>query len=354
MLTWLRKNMKTIMIVVAVLFAASMFYGLGYRGFKGGEKKTNVLAKVNGKEVDPFRYREMLNRVAQGFRGEINPQDLAFIENLALGQAIDFTLMLNEAKKRVRVSGREVDAAVDGIMQQQKIPSKRELENALKRMGFSLGKFRDFIRDDIMVQKLSMKLREEVRVTPDDLREVLRKFPGEKEPEKVALREKQEKAFRRWYSEVRSKAKIEIVSPELKGNDLRFKGRVQEAVEEYKKAILENPANPYLHVFLGDSYLALGRKDLAFSEYENAIKIEGGNPELYIILGKAYEDAGPKDLAATQYRKASLIAGDNKRLHERLLKLFQGMKRSREVALEKEEIKRIEKKEKFEKELKGQ
>jgi phosphotransferase system glucose/maltose/N-acetylglucosamine-specific IIC component len=32
MLTWLRKNTKTIMIVVAVLFIASMFYGLGYRG----------------------------------------------------------------------------------------------------------------------------------------------------------------------------------------------------------------------------------------------------------------------------------------------------------------------------------
>lgn len=103
MLTWFRKKMKTIMVVVAVLFAASMFYGLGYRGFKGewGGKKSNILAKVNGQEIDRVRFQEILNRIAQNFGPDIGPQNLAFIENLALGQAVDFTLMLNEAKKRV-------------------------------------------------------------------------------------------------------------------------------------------------------------------------------------------------------------------------------------------------------------
>lgn len=441
MLTWLRKNTKTIMIVVVVLFAGSMFYGLGYRGLKGDwgkDRSSNVLARVNGREVDPLRYREMMNRIAQGFGSNISPSDMAFIENLALGQAVDFTLMLGEAKKRVKVPGGEVDAAIDSIMKQQKVPSKRELENALKRMGMTLGKFRDLIRDDIMVQKLSMKLREEIRVLPDDLREVRASHilvtseaearalrdkikggadfsalakeyskdpgsaskggdlgyfttgmmvepfekaaftlrPGEvsgtvkssfgyhiiklvdsrlrKLTEQEALREKQDKVFRRWYSDVRSKARIEIINPVLKGHDLRFKGLVQPAIEEYKKGILENPTNPYVHIYLGDLYLATGRKDLALGEYENAVKVEGGNPMLYIVLGKAYEKAGENDLASAQYRKASLIAGDSKQLHEELLKLFQQMKRSGDVAREKEELKRIEKKEKFEKEISGQ
>jgi hypothetical protein len=311
-------------------------------------------------------------------------------------------------------------------------------------MGLTLGKFRDLIKDDIMVQKLSLKLREEVRVTPDDLREVrashilvtseteakmllgkikggsdfatlakqyskdpgsaskggdlgyfstgtmvepfekaalslkpgeasgivrspfgyhiikvvdsrLRKFPGEeKDIEKIALREKQEKTFRRWYSDVRSKAKIEIIYPTLKGHDFRFKGQISQAIEEYKKAILENPTNPYLPIYLGDTYMMIGKKDLALAEYENAVRIEGGNPALYIVLGKAYENTGRMDLAAAQYRKASLVAGDNKALHEQLLKLFQEMKRSGDIAREKEELKRIEKKEQFEKELRGE
>jgi foldase protein PrsA len=445
MLTWLRKNTKNIILVVAILFAFSMLYGLGYwgRGERGVKPKTNMLAKVNGKEIDPLRFRENLNKIIQNLGSEVNLQDLPFLENLALGQTIDFTLILNEAKKRVRVSGREVDGALENIMRQQNIPSKRELERALKNVGLNLSKFRDLIRDDILVQKFMAKLQQEVKVTPDDLKEIrarhilvtseaeaqqllartkkgedfaklakayskdsgsaakggdlgyftlgtmvepfekaafslkpgevsgvvkspfgyhlikvtevrMRKFPRGEEPEKAALREKQERAFRHWYSEARSKAKIEIISPELRGHELRFRGKIPEAIAEYQKAIAENPTNAYLHVFLGDAYRSAGKNELALSEYENAIKLEGGNPELYLILGKAYESLGQKDMAALQYRKASLIAGDNKVLHQKLLKLFQALKRPQEVAREKEELKRIEKKEKFEKELKGE
>lgn len=446
MLTWFRKKMKTIMIVVAVLFGASMFYGLGYRGLSGGMGRSgpsNVLAKVNGQDIDPVRYHEMLNRVMQGMGGNAGIQELAFVENLALGQTVDFTLLLGEARKRVRVSGAEIDSAVDGIMRQQNVPSKRELETALKRMGLSMGKFRDLISDDIAVQKLNMKLREEVKVTPDDLREIrashillsteadaklvqdklkqgidfaalakqyssdagtaakggdlgyfttgmmvpdfdkaafalkvgevsgivktqfgfhiiklidsrLRKFPGKvKDIEAAALQDKQEKTFRTWYSEIQKNAKVEIINSEMKANNYRFRGMVKEAIDEYKKAILESPANPYLHVFLGDTYMQTGQQGPALLEYEDAVRVEGGNPELYLILGKAYDTAGQKGQAAEQYKKASLIAGDNKALHERLLKLFEAMKLNSAAAQERSEIKRIEKKEKFEQELKG-
>jgi foldase protein PrsA len=173
MLTWLRKHTKTIMIAVAVVFAGSMFYGLGYQGLKGGGDggRSNVIAKVNGQEISPLRYQEIMNRVAQSFGADVSPSDMAFIENLALGQAIDFTLMVNEARKKIKVSGSELDATIDQIMRQQKIPSKRELEAALKRMGLSLGQFRDLIRDDIMVQKFQQKMQQEVKVLPVDLRE---------------------------------------------------------------------------------------------------------------------------------------------------------------------------------------
>lgn len=447
MLSWFRKNTKGIMITVIILFAGSMFYGLGYRGFSGdwsGGGRSTVLAKVNGMEVDPLRYQELLNRVAQSFGPNITPSDMALIENLALGQAIDFTMILKEARKRVKVSGAEVNSAVDGIMQQQKIPSRREMENALKRMGLTMDKFRDFIKNDLTVQKMSIKLREEVRLTPDDLREVrtshilvsteaeaktllikvksgsdfallakqfsqdpgsaprggdlgyfstgmmvvpfekaafalkageisnvvktpfgyhiikiadsrLRKIPAAKQDiEKYVLQEKQEKTFRKWYSEVRSRAKIEIINPVFKGHDFRFKGRPALAIAEYQKAIRENPANPYLPIYLGDTYMMIGKKDLALAEYEKSVRIEGSNPSLYIMLGKAYENAGVKDLAVAQYRKASLIAGDNRQLHEQLLKTFQQMKRPAEVSRENAELKRIAKKEKFEKELRGE
>ncbi|MDD4178713.1 MAG: peptidylprolyl isomerase [Candidatus Margulisbacteria bacterium] len=442
MLSWLRKKTKTIMIVVAVVFAGSMFYGIGFKGLGGdfgGSNNPNVIAKVNGREVTAIRYREILNRVATeyGKNKELTPTDLAMIESLALGQAIDFTMLVGEARKKVRVSGREIDATIDNIMKQQKVSSKRDLEKALKAMGLDLGKFKDLIRDDILVQKLNTKLQEQVRLTPDDLREirashilvpteaeakellsklkaggdfaqlakqyskdtgsakkggdlgyfttgmmvepfeqtVLSLKPGQVSgivktqfgyhiikvtdsrirniSEEQALQEKKAKTFQRWHAEVAGKAKVEVLNPVLKGHDYRFKGMLQPAITEYKKGLQQEPNNPMIYLYLGELYLSAGRKDLAIAEYENAVKIEGGNPELYIVLGKAYEQAGESELASAQFRKASLVAGDSKELHEKLLAMFQKLKKGREVAQEKAELQRIQRKLEFEKELQG-
>lgn len=444
MLTWLRKHTKTIMIAVAVVFFGSMFYGLGYQGLKGGGGGSSKgIARVNGREIDQVRYQELLNRVAQSFGGDISPSDMAMIENLTLGQAIDFTLMVEEARKKVKVSGSEIDGTLDQIMKQQQIPSKRELEVALKRLGLTVAKFRDLLRDDILLQKFQRKMQEEIKVTPDDLREIraghillsneatakmvlaqlkaggdfaalakaysrdpgsaaqggdlgyfktgsmvpeferavlalkpgelsgivktpfgyhlikatdsrLRKFAvPDAQVEQLVLREKQESTMRQWFGSVKAKAKIEVLNPALRAHDYRFKGMAPLAIAEYKKAIAQDPANPFLPIYLGDTYMMLGRKDLALVEYENAVKVQGGNPALYLVLGKAYEAAGERDLAAAQYKKASLVAGDSRDVHEKLLKLFQQMKRPAEVAREKAELQRIGKKEAFEKELTG-
>jgi foldase protein PrsA len=444
MLTYLRKKMKSIMIIVAIVFAGSMFYGIAATRWSGPRETAKGIAKVNGVIVDPYRYREVLGRLVRQFGEEVRPQDLAFVQNLAIGQTADFMLILSRAKKKVRVSRREIDSVIENIVKQQNFSSKKDLEKALKNMGMSMNKFRELMKEELLVQKMITKLRSEVKAAPDDLREVkashilvsteseakellakikkgenfaslakkhsndpgsakkggdlgyfatgnmvepfekaafklkvgetsdivktqfgyhiikatdsrLRKFPGEeKDIEKAALAEKQEKVYRKWFFDIKSKAKIEIIDPELKGHDLRFKGMVEEAIEEYKKAIAKNPTNPYLYVFVGDSYATLEKTDLAIPEYEKAIKIEGGNPELYIILGDAYKKAGKKSQAVKQYKQASLVAADSKAMHERLLKIFEELKAWKEIKQEKVEIARIEKKEKFEKELKGE
>ena len=442
MISWFRKNMKGIMIVIVVIFAASMFYGYSSLGGSGTKEQNNsVIGKINGKEIDPARFQTIINKVAQSTGGRIGPQDMAFAENIALGQAIDFTIMLNEAEKKVRISGREVDAALDNIMKQQKIPSKKYLDMLLKNMGLSIDKFRNLVKEDMLVQKFSTSMQDEIKVTSSDLREIrashilvsdeataqavvkelsaggnfaglakkysidkgsavsggdlgyfttgamvepfetaafslkpgetsgivktpfgyhiikltdsrMRKFPAGVSPEQTILKEKKENAFKRWYQETRSKAKVEILMPQLKGHALRFQGRAADAITEYKIAASQNPSNYLIHIYLGDTYMSIGQKQLAIPEYELSVKLNGIDPELYIILGRAYESAGEKSLASDQFKKASIIAGDNKALHERLLKIFSGLKLSREAQNEKSEINRINKKEAFEKSLK--
>lgn len=444
MLTFLRKRMKAIMITVAVVFAASMFYGIGSikwntPGWGGGGSKE--IAKVNGKQITQEQYRQILNRVAQQFGVKMNPQNMAFIENLALGQAIEYSLILAEAKKNVRISGGEVDMAINNIMQQQQIASKQQLETALKQMGLNVEKFKELVKDEMLVQKMVMKIREEAKVTSEDLREVrvshilvtnetlskellkqikqgsdfavlakeysidpgsatkggdlgffatgamvepfekaafslkvgemsqtpiktqygyhiikvtdskLRKFEKGQDLEKAAALDKQNKTFQKWFMEKRSKAKVEILSPQMKGHDFRFKGKVWEAVQEYKKAIVKDSANPYLHIFLGDCYSSAGQLDQAIAEYEAAIRVNGSNLDFYAILAAAYEKNGKKDLALEIYRRAALMAGDNKEAHQALFKVFERLGSSKDAANERSELRRIDKKENFEKSL---
>jgi foldase protein PrsA len=443
MLTFLRKKMKVIMIIIAVVFVVSMFYGLSFYNKIAPSSSGAIkdLAKVNGQMVSPARYGEMLNRLARQIGEKVGPQDIAFVQNMALAQTIDFTIILQEAKRRVRVSNDEVEAAINGIMQQQQIPSRRDLDQALKRMGLSLGQLKEMIKDEILVQKMVSKVRQEVTVTPNDLREIrvshilvsneaiakeiltqlnnggnfavlakkysldpgsadkggelgyfstgmmvepfekaafslkvgetsgivktsfgyhiirvadsrLRKFKGPN-IDQAALQDKQDKVFQKWFGELKTKAKIEVLNSALKAHSLRFRGQIFEAIQAYKDGISRSPRDPYLHIFLGDTYKMIGKNDLALQEYESAISIEGGDPNLYFVLAKAFEAMGKKDLAVAEYRKASLIAGDNKALHQELQKRFRELNAYRESSNEQAEIARIDKKEKFEKELKG-
>jgi len=77
MLTFLRKKMKLIMIIVAVVFAFSMFYGLGYTGLQQFQKrKDQVFLKINGKDVDPARFNNIFSRLRQNFPEQLKPSDL--------------------------------------------------------------------------------------------------------------------------------------------------------------------------------------------------------------------------------------------------------------------------------------
>jgi foldase protein PrsA len=443
MLTFLRKKTKTIMIVVAVVFVGSMFYGISATrgGQESGSGRSGVIAKVNGRAIDEMRFREIMGRLSRQFGENLQPQDLAYLQGVALNQTIDFTLILDQAQRKVRISNQEVNMAIDNIMKQQNIPSKQAFQQALKQAGMSENMIQKLIKDEMLVQKMVTKVREDAKVEPADLKEVrashilvskeseaknilarlnkgedfamlakqysqdpgsavkggdlgyfttgqmvepfektafslkvgetsgivktsfgyhiirvadfrLRKFPGkEADVQNAALREKQEKTFQKWFMGLRSSAKVEVLSPVMRGHELRMQGKAWEAIQEYKKGAQQDPANPFVHVFLGDTYNSVGKTDLALVEYEDAVRLAGSNPVFYLMLAKVYEKAGKRELATEQYEKASLVAGDSKPMHEALLKEFQKLKLSGMVAKERAAIKRIEEKEKFEKGL---
>ena len=173
MLSYLRKKTKVIMIVVAIVFVGSMFYGLGFSGLQQmSNDKSSAFLKVNGKHVDPMRFNSIFGRLRQNFPEQISPSDLLFLQNLALSQTIDFSVMLDEARKKVRISGGDLDAAIEQVAKQQKFTNVAEFKRAIERSNMSWSNFRKMIKDEMIVQKVMGDIRNSVSVGPNDLREV--------------------------------------------------------------------------------------------------------------------------------------------------------------------------------------
>ena len=454
MLSYLRKKMKTIMIMVAVLFAATMFYGLGYTGIKGAKEspQKGSIATVNGKEIDHKRFQQAVQKLVSGEKGRIRPEDAMLYQTVALQQVIDFTIMLNQAKRNFSVGGGEMDQAIDQIMQANKIPNRDALKTALSNMGQDYNDFKNNIKEEILVAKMVNKVRSQVAITPDDLREIRASHilvmprsndekgdfearvkaeellarikkgesfsslaskysddtgssmaggdlgffttgtmvpefdkaafslkPGEvsnivktsygyhiikledtklrklkvkgKDLNEEALAEKQDQALKKWMYDLKEKSKVEVNEPLIKAHSFFLMGKLNEAISAYNAASMDNPSNPYIHLFLADAYLKAGNREFAFLEYEKASQFSGADPSLLMALGEIYNNNGKIQLALDNFRRASLIAGDNKDVHKELKKLFEKIGSASDAAKEQSEIVRIEKREKFEKEI---
>jgi len=174
MLKFFRKKMKAIMIMIALVFVVTMLYGLGSlgKGEKSSEPQNFDLATVNGQKVDKFRFNQIVNKLMSESKGYINPQALLYVQAMALGQLIDFTVMQETAQKEVSASNTEVSQAMTDIMRSNSIPSETIFNQVLEKQGFTTNDIKKMIRDEITVNKFISKVNSEVTIKPDDLREV--------------------------------------------------------------------------------------------------------------------------------------------------------------------------------------
>src|SRR3989339_50170 len=232
MLSFFRKKMKIIMIVVAFVFSFSIFYGLGYSGFSkfSTTEKDKALLKVNGKRVDIITFNNIFSRLRQNFPERIKPSDILFLQNMALSQTIDFSIMLDDAQKKVRVSRDELNEALKQIAEQEKLKNISELKKAIESSHISWDRFKEMIKDDLLVKKINEKIYGSVEINPNDLREIkvshiLVKVKNEKDGDQKAkeLIEKIKTAIQKGENfSVLAKKYSEDPGSKDKGGDLGF------------------------------------------------------------------------------------------------------------------------------------
>lgn len=248
MLKFLRKNTKIILISVASVFVVTMLYGIGRIGFQENffnrfSQKTH-LAKVNGKEVDIFRYNQILGGLMSEQKEILDPSKILDLQYTALSRLIDFTIIYQAASKSFSANSAEIEYALDQIMKTNKIPNKQTLERALKEQGFSLEHLKRMIKEDIIVNKMANKINSQISITPDDLREVRVQHILFKTLDKP---KSEEKKIKKLAEEVLAKAKSgqdfselarkysEDLSSAQNGGDLGFFG-TGVMVKEFEKA----------------------------------------------------------------------------------------------------------------------
>ncbi|MFH2033434.1 MAG: peptidylprolyl isomerase [Candidatus Margulisiibacteriota bacterium] len=371
MLTYLRKNMKTIIMVVAILFVFSMFYGLGYSALQSRKTSDQQgFLKIDGKKVDPRKFMQIYTRLKANVPGKLKPQDELFLQNMALGQTIDTVIILDEANRKVKVSGAEINKAIEDIAQKDKFNSVSELKATVEKSGTSWNEFKKLVKEEIMVQKMMERVRGEVKVSPNDLREIRARHilirvneGGEEQAKKtvddVMARVKKGADFaslaRKYSEDPGSKEKggdlgyfttgamvkpFEDVAFSLKageiggpvktdfgyhiirledtrlrkvgdGKNLEAEVLKEKQDRAFRDWFFEKKKNSRIEILdpslRAADYRYKGQMGPAAEEYQKAIAQNPGNPYFHLFLGNIYEETGKLDLAILQYQEAAKL-----------------------------------------------
>ncbi|MGB2579197.1 tetratricopeptide (TPR) repeat protein [Elusimicrobium simillimum] len=80
--------------------------------------------------------------------------------------------------------------------------------------------------------------------------------------------------------------------------------KYDEAVNSFAKAVIKNPKDPNVYLYLGMGLYWSGKIDAAINEYNTAIKMDKKNADAYQLLGIAYGWKGDTTKAAELFEKA--------------------------------------------------
>ncbi|MFH0948058.1 MAG: peptidylprolyl isomerase [Elusimicrobiota bacterium] len=187
----------------------SYFLTFSLSHFLYGAVVNKAIAKVNNDVILQSDYDEAINPVISQIEktySDTMPHDemdkkIAEIRKELLDQMIDQKLLLQEAKKKnIEVSKREIDDGIGTVKDRFKGKNEKVLTTAeadaefnseLKRQNLTLSKFRDKIREDIMINKLieDAVVKKVISLPEDEIKTYYEKNRDKiDEPEKVSVR----------------------------------------------------------------------------------------------------------------------------------------------------------------------
>jgi Flp pilus assembly protein TadD len=91
------------------------------------------------------------------------------------------------------------------------------------------------------------------------------------------------------------------------GRTLEKLGRLEEAAAAFRQATLREPNDVVAHARLGQNLRLLGRPEEALAPFQHVARLRPGNPETIHQLGLCFAEAGHRALAAEQLRQLEAL-----------------------------------------------
>jgi parvulin-like peptidyl-prolyl isomerase len=179
MMRYLRKNVKSIMMIIVVLFVVSCFAGYGMYNSGGnagagdGEGAADYdVATVDGERIKRSRIEtEMFQMIRNlGPQGQsISEDDYPSLRTAVLDQIAIASEMDKEVKARnIKVTDDEVNNAVKEI--ESSFPTRELYFQEMERAGLNEGKLKETIRTELARQKLFDQVTSPVSTDESELR----------------------------------------------------------------------------------------------------------------------------------------------------------------------------------------
>jgi tetratricopeptide (TPR) repeat protein len=119
--------------------------------------------------------------------------------------------------------------------------------------------------------------------------------------------------------------------------------KFDEAEEEFKAELSNNPEHTQALTFLGDSEIRMGHPDEAVPLLKHALRIDDSVAMAHLDLGIVYEGQGLKDAALKEFQVAARLTPHDPAVHWRLARLYQAMGRKVEAKAEFEKTRTLRK-----------
>lgn len=333
----LRKQMKWVIIAVVIAFIGGMFY-LGVGGGGQPTAEATPVAVVNGQPIPYAQFQQLFATNVQTYRqfyGPLQGQATEDLMYISLSNLIDSQLVYEAAQEAdLPVSDSEVEDALAALKAQ--FPDDATYRQVLSQSGWTENRLRQRIREDLKVQKLEEQIRAGAQLADEDIADL-----GEESIEALRQQAEDEQVLR-WLEQLREDADIVINHTQMRARHLVRQGKLEEAAEEYRAAMVEDPFNGYLHLSLGAVYEQLGRLEDAIAEYEQAVAANDLDGDLHIRLALAYIEAGRDDDAAETLRAAGELNPWDANLQFSLMQLFMSLGLTEDAELAGERLMEIQ------------